>query len=187
MRRQADIPTFAERPPTLQSLGFEQAQASGLTISLDDRHLLCAWSEFDECTFKQRRSGRVLNAEGAAAQGSFGNRPSIYRRCRFVGVRFKSLGGYTMGQARFEECVFDRCRFDGYIHQDADLIDCRFTGKMDGCVWNGASSPYEGGRRNVIHGNDFSEAVIGPNVAWRQDFDFAAQRWPDGFEPVVDD
>ena len=36
---QADIPSFAAPPAERQPLGFEQAQARGLTISLDDRHL----------------------------------------------------------------------------------------------------------------------------------------------------
>lgn len=184
---QADIPSFAAPPAELQPLGFEQAQARGLTISLDDRHLWSAWSEFDDCTFSQRRSGRVLNEEGAAAQGSFGNRPSIYRSCRFEGVRFKNLGGYSMGDARFQDCTFDRCHFNGHFHHSADLISCRFLGEIDGCVWNGAASPDDGGRRNIIHGNDFTAAVIRPNVAWRENFDLAAQHWPSDFHPLVDD
>jgi len=46
----SDIASMAERPPTLQPLWFEQAHAHGLTISLDDRHLMAAWSEFEDCT-----------------------------------------------------------------------------------------------------------------------------------------
>lgn len=46
---------------------------------------MAAWSEFEDCTFTQRRTCRVLNASGEAAQGSFGNAPFLYRRCRFDG------------------------------------------------------------------------------------------------------
>ncbi len=186
---QGDIPTFPERPAEVQGLLIQEGRAKGLTISLDDRHLVTCWSEFEDCTFTQRRSGRVLNESGEAAQGSLGPSvgPSIYRRCRFDGVRFKLLGGYSMHAATFEDCVFDRCRFNGHFQYEADLIRCRFIGKVDGCVWYGTAPESEGGRRNVIRGNDFTDAVIGTNVGWRGDFDFAAQAWPEDFVPTVDD
>ena len=185
---QADIPTFDERPADLQGLSFREARARGLSISLDDRHLGAYWSEFEECTFTQRRSGRVLNESGAAAQGTLGwvRGPSIYRRCRFEGVRFMSMGGYSMDAATFEDCVFDRCRFNGHRHTTADLVGCRFVGKIDGCTWYGTAPEYDGGRRNVIRGNDFTDAVIGWNVGWRGDVEFDAQVWPEGFVPTVD-
>ncbi|WP_460938121.1 hypothetical protein [Phycicoccus ginsengisoli] len=167
---------------------IEQARAQGLTIALDDRQLLVSWSEFDDCTFTQRLGGRVLNASGEAAQGTFGwtNGPSLYRRCRFVGVRFKALGGFGMGAATFEDCVFDRCRFNGHFADTADLVDCRFLGRIDGCAWYGSGPESEGGRRNDIRGNDFTEAHITANVGWRGGFDLGAQRWPQGFVPTVD-
>lgn len=185
---QEDIPDFPDRPSDLQGLVIEQGHAQGLTIALDDRHLLACWSEFDDCTFTQRRSGHVLNASGAAAQGTLGwaHGPSVYRRCRFVGVRFKILGGFSMGAAIFEDCVFDRCRFNGHFAYTADLINCRFLGKIDGCTWYGTAPEHDGGRPNDIRGNDFTEAVITPNVGWRGQFDLDRQLWPEGFVPTVD-
>lgn len=186
---QGDIPDFSHRPSDLQGLVIEQGHAQGLTIALDDRHLLACRSAFDDCTFTQRRSGPVLNASGAAAQGTLGwaHGPSVYRRCRFVGVRFKTLGGFSMGAATFEDCLFDRCRFNGHFAYAADLINCRFLGKIDGCAWYGTDPEHEGGRRNDIRGNDFTEAVITPNVGWRGDFDLDAQLWPEGIVPTVEE
>ena len=185
---QEDLPTFADRPPDLQGLLIDQAHAQDLTISLDDRRVVACWSEFEGCTFTQRRGGPVLNASGAAAQGTLGwvNGPSVYRGCSFVGVRFKGLGGFTMGAATFEDCLFDQCRFNGHFAYVADLIDCRFVGDVDGCVWYGTAPKDNGGRRNNIRGNDFIEASVSPNVGWRGDFDMRAQRWPDAFVPTVD-
>ncbi|SEE21261.1 hypothetical protein [Jiangella alba] len=186
---QQSFPTFSQRPADLQALVVTEAYAEGLTISLDDLHFVASWSEFVDCTFTQRRSGPVLNASGAAAQGTLGwaGGPSVYRGCRFEGIRFKRLGGYSMDAATFEGCTFDRCRFNGHHHTTADLIDCRFVGTMDGCTWYGTSAEPVGGRRNVIRGNDFTAATITPNVAWRGNFDVESQRWPGDFTPTVDD
>lgn len=186
---QQSFPTFSQRPADLQGVVVTQAQAEGLTVSLDDLHFLASWLEFEDCTFTQRRSGPVLNASGAAAQGSLGwaGGPSVYRGCRFEGIRFKTLGGYRMDAATFEDCTFDRCRFNGHFHTTADLIGCSFVGTMDGCVWYGMSAEHQGGRRNVVRGNDFTGATITSNVAWRGRFDVGAQRWPEEFTPTVDD
>jgi hypothetical protein len=170
----------------LRPVFFQQAIAAGVEVELDGLFLSVAWSEFDRCTFRQR-SGR-LNAQGEAAQGSFGNRPSIYRDCDFVGVRFGNLRRFSTGAARFQRCRFDRCHFNGHFSRNTDYVDCVFTGKMDGCVWYG-TVPHgddDAGRRNVITGNDFSSAVLGSNVGWRGDFDFSAQRWPDGYLPAAE-
>lgn len=170
----------------LRGVFFDQAHGSGLEVVLDDLGLTVCWSEFDGCTFRQR--SRRLNAKGIAAQGSFGNRPSIYRDCTFTGIRFKQLGGFTAGAARFVNCRFERCTFNGHFSRDADYIDCTFAGKIDGGGWYGTApsgAAYEG-RRNVITGNDFTGVTFGANVGWRGDFDFAAQRWPHGYPPVPD-
>jgi hypothetical protein len=170
----------------LRPVFFQQATAIGIEVALDELHLAVAWSEFVGCTFRQR-SGR-LNADGAAAQGSFGSRPSLYRDCDFVGVRFANLGRFSTGAARFDGCRFDRCRFNGHFSFDSDYIDCVFAGKIDGCVWYGAvpTGHDDAGRRNDIIANDFSGAVIGSNVGWRGPFDFGAQRWPDRYVPLAD-
>lgn len=166
----------------LVGLGFEEAQASGLTVPLDEAHLAVAWSEFDGCTFTQR--SRRLMASGAAAQGSFGNRPSLYRDCTFRGVQFGSPGRFSLGAARFEGCVFDNCGWRSAFEYDADLVACVFTGKMQSGAMGGVSPRTQ--RRNEVVDNDFSAADISDNFAWRFDFPVSQQTWPPGFVAVQD-
>jgi hypothetical protein len=169
----------------LRAISFQEAAACGINIELDELSLAVCWSEFERCTVRQR-SGR-LNAKGLAPQGSFGNRPSLYRDCTFTGVRFKTLGRFITGSARFVGCRFDRCHFNGHFSLTTDYIDCTFTGKIDGCAWSGTvpAGDAEAGRRNVITGNDFTGAEL-VNVGWRDDFDFSAQRWPAGYQPTAE-
>ncbi len=171
----------------LQELNFFAAEASGVELWLTGVHLTVEWSEFDRCSFRQR--GRpVLNAGGVAAQGCFGNTPAVYRNCTFDRVRFKTLGGFTTGRATFEDCTFLNCRWEGHFAYETQLIRCRFTGRMNGCVWGG--DPSDTGdaatRPNVITGNDFRGATITDNVGWRAAFPLADQIWPAGYTPVPD-
>lgn len=166
----------------LVPLRFDRAIADGLVIPLDARAIAVGWSQFEQCRFTQRRSGRALLPDGTAPQGSFGARPSLYRRCVFVGVRFKALGGFSLGRATYEECVFENCRWSGHLHHDADLLRCRFVGAMDGCVWLGVGGEPVA-RPNRFEGNDFREARIGANVGWRGSLDLDGQMWPPGYLP----
>lgn len=177
------LPTPTDAGVSLQASYFFRAAVRNIELALNDTHLSVEWSEFDGCHFRQR-ARPLLNAQGVAAQGSFGNSPAVYRECTFERVRFKQLGGFSMGQARFEKCTFVNCRWEGNFAHRADLIDNTFVGRMNGCVWFGQSSA---GRRNLIHGNDFSAATIGENVAWRGDFPLKEQRWPADYTPLVDD
>jgi hypothetical protein len=178
-------------PPTkwpghYPSVYFYEATVSGIDLLLDELHLNAAWSEFIGCTFRQKTA--PLSLQGFPAQGSFGSRPSIYRDCDFVGIRFKNAGRFSTGAARFENCRFTRCRFNGHFAYESDFVDCTFTGKVDGCVFGGCtppSGPYgQPGRRNVITGNDFTGARLTDNIGWRYGFDLDAQRWPDGYVPT---
>jgi hypothetical protein len=83
---------------------FFRARISDVDLVLNDVQLAAAWSQFDRCLFRQRVRP-VLNEYGVAAQGSFGNRPTLYRDCTFERVRFKQLGGFSMHSARFERCT----------------------------------------------------------------------------------
>lgn len=166
----------------LVGLGFEQAQVSALTVPLDEVHLSVAWSEFIGCTFTQR--SRRLMASGAAAQGSFGNRPSLYRNCTFKGVQFGSPGRFSLGAARFERCVFEGCGWRSTFNYDADLVACVFTGKMQSGALGGVSP--RTGRVNELVKNDFTAAEISDSFAWRYDFPIAQQTWPPGCVPAQD-
>jgi len=170
----------------LHELRFFRARARGLEMSLTDVHLTVGWSEFDGCTFRQRVRP-VLNEAGFAAQGSFGNHPAIYRSCTFERVRFKLLGGFSLGQARFEDCMFLNCRWEGSFAHSADLLRSRFVGKMNGCVWFGEDRRREGqqSRRNDIVGNDFTQTVFTDNVGWRFNFPVEDQMFPSGYQPDI--
>lgn len=172
----------------LSGLFFHKASVSGVTVPLDWMNLTVTWSEFDSCTFTQK-GGRVLNEHGFSAQGSLGTRPSIYRNCVFQGVRFKGLGGFNMRAARFENCTFIRCKFNGHRAYETDLVNCKFIGKIDGCIWYGtAPEPghqHDAGRRNEIINNDFSEATLTDNIGWRGNFDIDSQIWPAGAKPSL--
>ncbi|MGD8201296.1 hypothetical protein ACQE98_11590 [Ornithinimicrobium sp. W1679] len=173
----------------LRRLHFYRATVVGVDLWLTDVHLAVEWSEFHDCRFRQRVRP-VLDPDGCAAQGSFGNSPALYRGCTFERVRFKTLGGFSLGNARFEACTFVDCRWEGHFADATDLVDNRFVGRMNGCAWVGRSrsdNRYRHGRRNVIHGNDFTQTRFTDNVGWRQDFPLEAQRWPAGFAPLVDD
>lgn len=88
-----------------------------------------------------------------------------------------------MSRATFEDCTFVNCRWEGHFANDAWLINNRFIGKMNGCVWFGAGDV----GRNVIAGNNFSETIFTTNVAFRNAFPVDDQTWPDGYEPLEDD
>jgi len=144
---------------------------------------------FDNCRFRQRVRP-VLTEAGYAAQGSFANSPAVYRDCAFERVRFKTLGGFTLDAGRFERCTFLNCRWEGHFMFEADLIECRFVGRMNGCVWNGVVPELMdryAGRRNVIVGNDFSQTVFTDNVGWRSSVPLRDQLWPVGYVPAAGD
>lgn len=170
----------------LRRLTFFRARVRGVELSLNDAHLTVAWSEFEQCHFRQRVRP-VTNGQGFAAQGSLGAGPASYRGCTFERVRFKGMGGFSLGRARFEDCTFVNCRWEGHFAHDADLVDCTFIGRMNGCVWFGHGRDHDGSRRaNVLRGNDFRQTDFTDNVGWRSDFPIREQSWPVGFTPHVD-
>jgi len=179
-----DLDAIAPGGSGLRPVYFFRATVTGVQLSLNDVSLLVQWSGFQNCHFGQRVRP-VLNDSGFAAQGSFANRPAVYQGCTFDRVRFKTLGGFNTGAGRFENCTFVNCRWEGHFAYDADLISCRFIGRMNGCVWGGTGLDSE--RRNVITGNDFTEVKFTDNVGWRRDFPVADQVWPEDFVPRVDD
>jgi hypothetical protein len=158
----------------LRTVRFDQADCSGFDLPLDELHLVTMWSSFVECRFHQR--SRRLHREGAEPQGSFATRPSVYRYCSFVGVRLRLRAGFSVGQARFEDCTFERCRFEEHFSFEADYVRCKFVGPMKTAVFYGRSP--RTGRRNDIADNDFTGASLSDNVGWRGDFPLERQRWP---------
>lgn len=165
----------------LAHVSLREARLSDAELCLDDTVLNVWWSELEGCSLRQR-SSPVNNVHGYTAQGNLGAGPSRYRGCRFERVRFRTTTGFSLGLATFEDCEFVHCRWDGARVWSADLVGCRFRGRMNGAVWFGADR--RTGRRNVLHGNDFSAVTFTANVGWRQDFPVEAQVWPPGYAPV---
>ena len=174
-------------PPVEEGIGLRRlyafgARVIGAGLSLTDLQLTVEWSQFQDCHFTQRVRP-VLNAQGIAAQGSFAITPSTYRGCTFERVRFNMLSGFNLGRALFEGCTFVNCRWEGHFAHDAWLVNNRFVGPMNGCAWFGGG--VDGA--NLIDGNDFTDTRFTTNVAFRDRFPIAAQQWPPGYRPLVDD
>jgi hypothetical protein len=164
-------------PQQLKSVRFDRASCSGLDIALDEVSLTTMWSSFERCRFHQR--SRRLHRDGFEPQGSFGDRPSLFTGCAFVGVRLRLRAGFSVGQARFEDCTFERCRFEEHFSFSADYVRCKFVGPIKTAVFFGTDP--NTGRRNDIVDNDFTAADLSDNVDWRDDFPKDKQRWPAGY------
>jgi len=179
---------FKSIPPKvgspLRNCALSEARARQVEFDLDEVHLSISWSAFDGCTFRQRLK---RSYDGTWPQGSFAIEPTIYRKCTFIGIRFQTLGGFSAGQARFEDCEFKGCRFDGLFSHCADWVRCTFHGAMSGCVFYGSAPSGQpcAGKVNEILGNDFTDVRF-TNVGWRRGIDVDAQRWPTGYVPDTD-
>jgi hypothetical protein len=105
----------------------------------------------------------------------FANGGSLFRDCRFDGAR---IGDF--GDVRLERCQFVDVDLEGWFTWTADLVDCRFAGRLSGVVFNGRDA--EGSRTNEFVGNDFREADL-DDVDFR-DIDLDAQLLPQGDEYI---
>jgi uncharacterized protein YjbI with pentapeptide repeats len=96
---------------------FSDRKLEGLSIS-DSR--------FSRCRFER------MDVESA----SFGDglMMSEYTECSFDGSRFE---GTSWGRARFVRCAFRDVRLKGLFGFDAEFVDCVFTGRAEGLVFNG--------------------------------------------------
>jgi hypothetical protein len=106
----------------------------------------------------------------------FGSGGSLFRDCRFDGA---SIGDF--GDVRLERCQFVDTDLEGWFTFAADIVDCRFAGRLSGVVFNGEDDT--GRRKNEFRGNDFREADL-DDVAFRFGIDLDAQRLPEGPEYV---
>ncbi len=106
----------------------------------------------------------------------FGSGGSLFRDCRFDGAR---IGDF--GDVRLERCQFVDTDLEGWFTWAADIVDCRFAGRLSGVVFNGRDDT--GRRKNEFVGNDFREADM-DDVAFRFGIDLDAQLLPEGPEYV---
>jgi hypothetical protein len=167
----------------LRGYAFERVVASNVVFDLDEVSLHVSNSIFENCRFRQQATVR----NDPPPQGNLGRRPTTYRRCAFEHVQFHIGPGFSVGQARFEECRFHHCRFMSHFSFCADYIDCVFTGIIHTAVFYGRDpdGSHCGRGRNQFRGNDFTDAQL-VDVGFRCGIDTTAQQWPDGYQPVVD-
>lgn len=74
-----------------------------------------------------------------------------------------------------EDCEFVDADLSGWFSWDADIVGCRFAGRLHGVVFQG--SDIDGGRRNEFRGNDFRDADL-EDVGFSGGIDLDAQRLP---------
>lgn len=130
-------------------------------------------SNFERCRFD--------NARIQDASFGSGREMSEYIECSFDGVRIWHGGGF----ARFVRCSFKKIDFRSWMCFGTELVDCVFTGRLKGCIFNGTlleqDQPFLGRERNEFHGNDFSGTDL-DDVAFRTGIDLTQQRLPCGPE-----
>jgi hypothetical protein len=136
-------------------------------------------SSFTGCKFEKMTIGD-------AGWGG-GRVQSLYTECSFDGTR---MGMRAPGNARFVRCSFKGVRIKMMMSLACEFIDCVFTGQVDGAVLRGELLPDDheryGRARNVIEGNDFSEAEL-RDVSFRGGVDLTINRLPQGDDYVLVD
>jgi hypothetical protein len=104
----------------------------------------------------------------------FGDGGSLFRDCSF---RRASIGDF--GDVRLERCDFTNADLQGWFTWEADLVECRFAGRLSEVVFNGRN--LEDSRQNEFVGNDFRDADL-DGVAFRLGIDLDAQLLPEGLQ-----
>jgi uncharacterized protein YjbI with pentapeptide repeats len=92
--------------------------------------------------------------------------------------------------ARFEGCLFEEARLDGWAARTAEFVDCRFIGRLLRVQFWG--EPTGAGRpravltrsSNEFRGNDFVEAVL-DDCSFKGGIDLDANLWPTSDRYVV--
>jgi hypothetical protein len=82
---------------------------------------------------------------------------------------------------RLERCQFVDSDLDGWFTWTADLVDCRFAGRLSGVVFNGRET--DGSRTNEFVRNDFRDADL-DDVDFRFCIDLDAPLLPQGNEYI---
>lgn len=126
---------------------------------------------FDECRFDRMR----INSTSFGA----GREQSEYVECSFDKARMRFFSG---GNARFVRCSFRDVDLRDWYCFRVELIDCVFSGRLRGAIFNGTVPEEDraaaaGRRRNEFRGNDFSGMEL-IDVAFRTGIDLTQQRLP---------
>jgi uncharacterized protein YjbI with pentapeptide repeats len=130
---------------------------------------------FSGCDFSRMRSRHMSHLSSNLPR-------TVYRDCRFLGA---DLRHFSVGTARFERCILDGARLDGWRSNLAEFVDCHFAGRIRNVKFfgraNGPLAEVLGieGRANEFRGNDFSQAEL-LDTSFVLGIDLDAQRWPEG-------
>ncbi len=122
---------------------------------------------------------RFDNVSIRNAQFGSGREPSEFVECSFDGARLDGTGGYI----RFVRCSFQNVDLRDWRCFEVEMIDCIFSGRMEGAFFNGTVRPEKrallGREHNEFHGNDFSKMDL-VDVGFRTGVDLTKQRLPSG-------
>jgi hypothetical protein len=158
----ADLRDVRFEPETLnvelEGITAERVDFSGLRF----HSFLTERCSFVECDFSD------VHAQWLP----FGDGGSLFRDCSFRGA---SIGDF--GDVRLERCDFTDTNLEGWFTWEADLVECRFAGRLSDVVFNGRN--LEDSRPNEFVGNDFRDADL-DGVAFRLGIDLDAQLLPEG-------
>jgi hypothetical protein len=115
----------------------------------------------------------------SAAFGS-GRETSEFVDCTFNGARMTMAPG---GFSRFVRCAFHNVNIRNWICLTVEMIDCKFSGRLNTAIFNGAVPEDEraviGRVSNEFHGNDFSAMDL-IDVGFRTGIDLTKQILPSG-------
>jgi len=115
----------------------------------------------------------------SAAFGS-GRETSEFVDCTFNGARMTMAPGRF---SRFVRCAFHNVNIRNWICLTVEMIDCKFSGRLNTAIFNGAVPEDEraviGRVSNEFHGNDFSAMDL-IDVGFRTGIDLTKQILPSG-------
>ena len=115
----------------------------------------------------------------SAAFGS-GRETSEFVECTFDGARMNMGPG---GFSRFVRCSFHNVTIRDWICFAVEMIDCKFSGRLETAIFNGTVPEDEraiiGRASNAFHGNDFSAMDL-CDVTFRTGIDLTKQILPSG-------
>lgn len=152
--------------PETPNVRLDGVQAERVDFSGLQFHAFSAdGAEFVDCDFSHVSVEWLPFGDGA-----------VFRDCRFDRAR---IGDF--GRVQLDRCQFVDAELTGWFTWEADIVDCRFAGRLQNVVFNGSDS--EGKRRNEFRGNDFRDCDL-VDVAFRFGIDLDAQLLPEGPEYV---
>jgi hypothetical protein len=123
--------------------------------------------QFIDCDFTGMRLDWLPFADGG----------SVFKRCRFDRAEIRSGFWHVW----LEECSFENTDLREWFAWYADVVNCRFAGRLEHVVFFGRD--IESGSPNAFRGNDFREADL-EDVSFRFGIDLDAQQLPEGDEYV---